>query len=264
MTRATMRGDDDPTLDRTLCPTLDRALCRGLDRGLCRGLRRGRRRSGRREPAPAKRRRSVTRERLLDAASRVFCPAGHRGCDGRGDLRPGRFHPGAFYRTSRTRTSSSSPARPRGGGAVRAARRRRRVSAGVPNPIEALSQLLFEIAPSVSTTICSGRSCPCWRCGTRSSRRHASPRSGPSGSASDPSWRTGWQLPGCGSPFRPATRSTPSGGLRGVDAGEHRRGAGAQPADTLARRMLPVLLAAISRPAPDLWTTSKDTPLESF
>ena len=163
-------GDDDPTLDRTSPHPRPRPLPRPRPRPL---------------PGPRRNRRRQSESTLADPRAglllsgrclpRDLRPAGRRGCDGRGDLRPGRFHRGrvllelrAQERARRRLLDREEAALfERLGGVVESA-------LGYRTPSRALSQLLFEVAPSVSTTICSGRSCPCWRCGTRSSRRHTS------------------------------------------------------------------------------------------
>ena len=162
------------------------------------------------EPAPAKRRRSVTRERLLDAASRVVALLD-------------REEAALFERL---------------GGVVESA-------LGYPNPIEALSQLLFEIAPfgvdnhllRSELSLLAVRD-PELAASYLASQRTFRERFGPfleSGLAA-----AGLRL------------TVPAGDaidtLEAVFEASMRAsivaGRGPNPADTLARRMLPVLLAA--------------------
>lgn len=204
------------------------------------------------EPAPAKRRRSVTRERLLDAASRVFAQRGIEGatveeiCDRAG------FTRGAFYSNFAHKNElvvalldrEEAALFERLGGVVESA-------LGYPNPIEALSQLLFEIAPfgvdnhllRSELSLLAVRD-PELAASYLASQRTFRERFGPfleSGLAA-----AGLRL------------TVPAGDaidtLEAVFEASMRAsivaGRGPNPADTLARRMLPVLLAAISRPAP--------------
>ena len=194
----------------------------------------------------------MTRERLLDAASRVFAQRGIEGatveeiCDRAG------FTRGAFYSNFAHKNElvvalldrEEAALFERLGGVVESA-------LGYPNPIEALSQLLFEIAPfgvdnhllRSELSLLAVRD-PELAASYLASQRTFRERFGPfleSGLAA-----AGLRL------------TVPAGDaidtLEAVFEASMRAsivaGRGPNPADTLARRMLPVLLAAISRPAP--------------